>query len=365
MRNRKLSHFRTLVVGVLAVPAVGGIGTAYGQEDADLTVVSWGGVYQESQRKAYFNPFADSRGIEVAEVNYGGDYSKLSEQVESGEVTWDVVDVTLSNAIRGCENGELEPIPPTILEPAPDGSEPMQDFLQNTLHECAVGQYIWSTVWAYNENEAGNPKPETLEDIFNLDRYSGERGMRKTPNNNIEWALMADGVSPDDVYAELNTSEGIDRAFDKLDSIRDSIRWWEDGSKPQEWLSAAEVTFSTGYNGRIFDIIVNEGEPVDYIWDGQMLQIEAWVIPRGAPNLKNALDFIQYATRTQSMAELTEHLSYAPARKSSLPLVRREYQRHMPTSPVNRRSALQSSFVWWSENQEDMDERFDAWLGQG
>jgi len=57
--------------------------------------------------------------------------------------------------------------------------------------------------------------------------------MRKTPRNNLEWALMADGVPADGVYAELRTDDGVDRAFDKLETIRDNIRWWEDGTKPQ------------------------------------------------------------------------------------------------------------------------------------
>ena len=335
-----------------------------GQPEA-LTIVSWGGVYQKSQREAYFKPFTERTNVPVEEDTYPGDFNEVIKQVESGKVTWDIVDVTLSDAIRGCENGYLEPIPPTILEPAPDGTPAMEDFLPNTLHECAVGQILWSTLWAYSKDAFEGEEPGTVEDVFNVEAFPGKRGMRKTPRNNLEWALMADGVDAADVYAQLRTDEGVSRAFAKLDSIRDNIQWWEDGSKPQEWLASGEVALSTAYNGRVFNSIIKQGENFEYIWDGQMWDIDLWVIPRGAGNLANALKFIAFATGTAPLAAQTEYVAYAPARKSSLPLVRREYQSHMPTSPGNFRNALQNNFIWWSENQENMEERFNAWLDEG
>ena len=343
--------------------AAGGAPAAEG--DDGLTIVSWGGVYQKSQREAYFKPFTEKTGIPITEDTYPGDFDQVVEQVESGNVTWDVVDVTLSDAIRGCENGHLEPIPPTILEPAPDGTPAMEDFLKNTLHECAVGEILWSTMWAYDQTAFEGEAPDSVEDVWNVEDFPGERGMRKTPRNNLEWALMSDGVAPEDVYAELRTDEGIDRAFAQLDALRDRIRWWEDGSKPQEWLAGGEVAISTAYNGRVFNSIVKQDQQFGYIWDGQMWDIDLWVIPRGADNLARALEFISFATGTKPLAEQTEYVAYAPARKSSLPLIRREYMSHMPTAPGNFRNALQNNFIWWSENKADMDERFDAWLNEG
>jgi len=336
-----------------------------GDSDA-LTILSWGGSYAEGQRKAYIQPFAEKTGIntEVADYVYGGDFADIEEEVKTGTPKWQVVDISLSSALRGCENGYLEPISPAMLPPAPDGTPAMEDFLPNTLHECAVGQYIWSTMWAYDKG-AVDETPESLEDVFNVGAFPGQRGMQKTAKNNVEWALMADGVDPTQVYKVLNTEEGKQRALDKLDSIRSQIRWWEDGSKPQEWLTGGEVAMSSAYNGRIFNEIVKNDESLGYIWDGQVWTIEVWAIPRGAPNMGDALKFISYATRTESMAKLTDYLSYAPGRQSSLPLVKREYQSHMPTAPGNRRNAVRASFLWWADNSEDMNERFDAWLDSG
>ncbi len=354
-----------LATSVTAAALLSAGATASAAEGNELTILSWGGSYADGQRQAYIEPFAEETGIDakVADYVYGGDFSDIEKQVQSGQPEWQVVDISLSSALRGCENGYLEPISPNMLPPAPDGTPAIDDFLPNTLHECAVGQYIWSTMWAYDKR-AFDQTPDSLEDVFNVDAFPGERGMQKSAKNNVEWALMADGVDPANVYKVLDTEQGKARAFDKLASIRDQIRWWEDGSKPQEWLTGGEVVMSSAYNGRVFNEIVKNDQPLGYIWDGQVWTIEVWAIPRGAPNMADALEFISYATRTESMARLTDFLSYAPGRQSSLPLVEREYQSHMPTAPGNRRNAVQASFLWWADNSEEMEQRFDAWLGE-
>ena len=53
--------------------------------------------------------------------------------------------------------------------------------------------------------------------------------MRRSPLVNLEFALVADGVPLDKVYATLDTPEGVDRAFRKLDTIKEHIVWWEAG----------------------------------------------------------------------------------------------------------------------------------------
>ncbi len=93
-----------------------------------LTVVSWGGAYEHSQRKAYFEPFTAKTGIEIEVVQYNGGIGEIRRQVESGAVTWDVVDLVKSDAIQACDAGLLETIDHDELPPAPDGTPARQDF---------------------------------------------------------------------------------------------------------------------------------------------------------------------------------------------------------------------------------------------
>ena len=297
-------------------------------------------------------------------ADYAGGVEPLAREVtREGGPAWDVADMTMADHRQACREGLLAPMPDGVLADAPDGTPAEEDFIG--LGDCFVPQIVYATLFAYNTSAFSGEAPDSVEDVFNTSAFPGRRGLRKTPRNNIEWALMADGVAPRDVYEELRTDAGVQRAFSKLDELRGSIEWWESGSKPQEWLDDGTVSISAAYNGRIFNAVVKQGKSFDYIWDGQIWEIDLWVIPRGADNLANILEFVAFSTGTRPLAEQTEYVSYAPARKSSLPLIRREYRSHMPTSPANFRNSLQNDFIWWADNQQRMDERFDAWLGEG
>ena len=76
----------------------------------DLTVVSWGGAYTKSQVEAYHKPWMAKTGKSLVSEDYGGGIAEIKAQVDSGNVTWDVVDVELSDAIRACDEGLLEEI---------------------------------------------------------------------------------------------------------------------------------------------------------------------------------------------------------------------------------------------------------------
>src|SRR5262249_38626942 len=64
----------------------------------ELVVCSWGGAYQEAQRKTMFQPFEKETGIKVVEAS-PTDYGKLKAMVQSNNIEWDVVDVGDLNVI--------------------------------------------------------------------------------------------------------------------------------------------------------------------------------------------------------------------------------------------------------------------------
>ncbi len=62
------------------------------QEGVTLTFVSFGGVYQEAQRKAWLEPYTELTGVQFTEDENSSN-ATIKAQVEAGQVTWDVVDV--------------------------------------------------------------------------------------------------------------------------------------------------------------------------------------------------------------------------------------------------------------------------------
>ena len=338
----------------------------------DLTVVSWGGAYTKSQVEGYHKPWMAKTGKTIISEDYGGGIAEIKAQVESGNVTWDVVDVELADALRACDEGLLETIDHSALPPSPEGVPATEDFIDGALQECAVGNIVWSSVYAYDSSKLRNWNvPKTMADFFDTEAYPGKRGMRKNPKVTLEFALIGDGVPTDQVYDILNTEEGIARAFAKLDTIKDDIIWWEAGAQPPQLLADGEVVFSTAWNGRVFNAKNGEGQPFEMVWDGQIYDLDLWVIPKGTKNLEDALDFVAFSTATEQLAAQASWISYGPARKSSEARIGTyhsddtlQMKAHMPTAAANFANPLQNDFEFWADNQDQLNERFNAWLAQ-
>ena len=334
-----------------------------------ITVVSWGGAYTKSQVEAYHKPWATSTGNSVVSEDYSGGLAEVRAQVEAGSVTWDVVDVELSDAIVGCDEGLLEEIDASSLPAAPDGTPASEDFMDGALSECAVGNIVWSTLYAYDKTKFDNP-PTTMADFFDLENFPGKRGMRKVAKNMLEMALMGDGVPSSEVYDVMKTDEGIDRAFAKLDTIKDSVVWWEAGAQPPQLLADGEVAMTTAYNGRIFNAIAVESKAFEIVWDGQVYDLDLWAVPKGAPNKDTAMKFIAFSTDTKRLAAQAAWISYGPVRNSSIPLIGKhaeagiEMGPHMPTAAANFKTAIQNDFEFWADRQDELNNRFNAWLSK-
>ena len=335
-----------------------------------LTVISWGGSYGRAVSRAYLEPFAAATGIDVRLDDYNGGLAQIRAQVETGNVHWDVVDFEMADAVAGCDEGVLEPIDVALLAPAEDGTPAAEDFLPDTLAECGVGMLFYSTIYAYNTERLEGEAPTTIDDFFDLDRFPGRRGMRRVPFVNLEFALIADRVPLDQVYATLDTPAGLDRAFRKLDTVKDQVVWWEAGAQPPQMLADGEVVMSTAFNGRVFNAQVLEGQPFEIVWDGQVLDVGPIGIVAGTPDLEPALELVKFATRASSMAAVGRYIAYSPVRRSGQPLIGLhadagiDMNPHMPTYPGNMGRTLQNDWLWWSDNMDDMNERFSAWLAR-
>jgi putative spermidine/putrescine transport system substrate-binding protein len=335
---------------------------------ADVTVMSWGGAYTKSQVEAYHKPFTAATGINVISVDSDNPAPQIKTQVEAGNVSIDVGDVEYADAIRLCDEGMLEPIGMDALPPGADGTPAADDFLPGAVTDCAVATIVFSTVYGYDNTKFTGDKPTTMADFFDTTKFPGKRGMRKGAKANLEMALMADGVPAADVYATLGTPEGVDRAFAKLDTIKKDVVWWEAGAQPPQLLADGEVAMSTAYNGRLFSAAVSEGKPFTTVWDGQVYEYDLFVIPKGAPNKDQAMEFVKFATSTQALADQAKWISYGPARKSSGALVglfndgKTEMAPYMPTSAANLKNALASSYEFWVDHDGELNDRFNSWL---
>lgn len=355
------------ILGLLALPGL----LSAGNSDPDrevLTIATWGGSYENSQRRAYFEPFTAATGVEIETVHYDGGVKALREQLASGDTDWDLVDMIQSDASAACEEGLLADIDPAILAPAPDGTAPRDDFMEGAIHRCFITQIVFSTVIAFDNRAFPGVKPDSVEDFFNLKDFPGKRALRKSPVGLFEWALLSLSVPREQLYDLLSTRRGLDQASRQLNGIRDAIVWWTRGDEPVELLTSGKAAMATGYNGRFFHARAMEGAPISVIWDGQLIGFNSWTILRGTDQAELAADFIAFATRADNMAAQASLISYGPTRKSAQQRVGLNtdtgvpMRPYMPTAPSHMDTAVVRDHRWYSQTVDLREQWFRDWL---
>jgi putative spermidine/putrescine transport system substrate-binding protein len=323
-----------------------------------LTVTSWGGAYTKSQEQAYFAPFSKESGVKILQDEWDGSTAKLKGMVETGQVTWDVVDVEPGHALQGCNEGWLEKIDYSKI----GGKEA---FIDGAAMECAVATIVFGTIYAYDTTKFPNGGPTTMADLFDTKKFPGPRALRKSPKTTLEFALIADGVAPGDVYKVLGTPAGVDRAFKKLDTIKKDVKvWWSAGAQPPQLLADGEVAMTTAWNGRIYDAVKNSGKPFKIVWDGQGMDFNLWAEPKGAFKKQIADKFIAFTMNPNVMAQQSKYISYGPTLKAAIEKVPANVLPDLPTAPQNTKTAFVVNAEFWADHDEELTERFNKWLAQ-
>jgi len=255
-----------------------------------------------------------------------------------------------------------------------DQSSFINDLVTPPVSDCVVPQNFWASTAFYSKSAFPGKKPKNIKDFCNVEKFPGKRGIHTWANALIEMALVADGVKAKNVYKVMSTPEGIDRAFAKLDTIKDHVVFWSAGSKPLELVSSGEVVMALAYNGRIGAAILSEGKDFEYIWDATVLEQEYLVAIKGG-NEAEALEFMAHASSAVSNAEQAKYIPYGPMRKSAIGIIKKgepwfitesgniDIMPHMPTHPKVLKRAIIADPIWWADNGAEVAERFGAWKG--
>jgi len=137
---------------------------------------------------------------------------------------------------------------------------------------------------------------------------------------------MADGVAAKDIYPI-----DADRAFKKLDQIKSAVDvWWTGGAQTSQLLKTGEVDMLYTWNGRA-QVAIDDGAPVEMVWDGAVWAFEGWCILNGGPNVDLCREFIEYAADGDRQAKFTPHVAYGPTNPGAYASIDAERAKVLPT----------------------------------
>lgn len=351
--TRLLSAIGALTAVALATTAcaAGGGGTG-GTDSTDagadgggsLTVVSYGGPYQDAQSQAFFQPFSAETGVEVVEDS-PTDYAQLRTMVDGGRPTWDLV-LVANDFGTPADADYLEPIDYDVVDDA--------QLIEGAAQEYRVAADVEGSVIAYNTDAAGGEVPTSWADLFDTEKFPGKRAFYKSVSGGVlEAALLADGVAPEDLYPL-----DVDRALAKLDTIKDDIIWWETSAQSQQLLASGEATMGLVWIGRAID--AGKEAPVEIAWDS-WLQVDAyWVIPKGAPNAARAQELLAFLLQEGPQVEFTKLSDYGPVNQAAADDPGVQENANRPSNHLDNQVKVDDE--WWGEHRQELDQRFQEWL---
>ena len=336
------------------------------QAQSQLVVGTWGGHYEVGQQKVFFKPFEGLAKIEVDPVPHGGNLHKLIAKHVSGHQKWDVLDLDQVSLENACRSGFVTSIDQEILPPGIGGLKPEEDFLTGGIHECGIANSAWSKIFAVKLSAfEESPPPQSIAELFDLENHPGGRGFFKSPEGLLELALLSEGVPQAEIYSTLASETGLQRALDKLTTIRKQIFWLKSSQQGLDLLEEGKIKIAQGFHNDLLAMASNQENGIALLWDHQLLALSYWAVVASSAVKDKALEFVSFATSPGATASQASFLGYGPSRRSAQSLVREDLRAYMPTHPDHLQSSFMIDFYWWDNEGRKAKSAFWNWHRSG
>ena len=349
----------TLAVSALAVVGLALTGCAggdsSGSKEDTLAVTMWGGGAQDAHVAAVFEPWAKEKGVKIIQDS-PTDYAKIDAMVGANKVTWGVVETEPNFTETACAAGTLEKLSDKVKEAAEAA-----DVDPAFMSDCGIPILQYAFTIGYNTDKFPDAHPTTWAEFFDTEKFPGKRGFWKYATGGIfEAALLADGVAPGDLYPL-----DLDRAFKKLDTIKEDIVWYDTGDQQTQLVASGEAPLVQAWNGRITQAAAN-GQPVANEFGENLTTYEHVVVPKGYPNAALAEDWmLWFLANPEAQAEQAQKSGYGPASPQAIEFIPADVQAELAGSEaVDGQAAATMDYGYWAENYGPVTERFNVWMAQ-
>jgi len=341
---------RWIVLALAALAAAPAFAQTEPAKPAQIVVNGSGGAQEAGSRKAFFEEFEKRTGIKVVATS-PPNFAKLLAMVKAGNIEWTITELDIEEAIRAEQMGLLEPIDDKVVDRSRFPGEA-------ATRRYIFSRSVYSTVMGYRTDAwPAGQGPKDWKDFWDTAKFPGPRTMQNRPVDNLEFALLADGVAPDKVYPI-----DVDRAYRKLDQLKKHVTvWWKTGAQSAQLLIDKEVVLGTAWNGRYFAAI-SKGAPLHVEWNQGSLKESAFVIPKGAKDAYWAQRLFAVMTEPKLQAVYANFATYPGLNLDSIQFTDPKIVRDLPTHPANLPRQFWQNARWWADNGAAMEERWAKWV---
>jgi len=304
----------------------------------EIVLWNWGGDAVKCHTDSFGAPFSKETGLGFRIDTSGPLQGKIKEMVESKHVTADVADADAFDAIALGKSGHLEPIDYGVVD--------KNKVLEGFAWEHGVSIIFYGYAFMYDTEKFKDNPPTTWADFFNTRDYPGKRSLYKWANGAIEGALMADGVAKDQVYPC-----DLDRALDKIKSIKEDSFYWGSGSAAQQMIVNGEVSMGMVWLNRAKIVEADTNGRYRLNMNQAIAMPGAYIVPKGNPaGRANVMKFIASCQTPERQIDLFRCHGMTPANPAAFAMIPDDLKRFAVTSEENLSRVLLNDPEWWAEN---------------
>lgn len=322
-------------------------------ETKPMTYFTYGGAWKNAIEGAFGEPFTKKTGIPVR-YQEPYNFAKLVAMHQAHAQQIDAVTVSGVEVILAQRLGIITPLDWSLIDKSAISDVQLQ-------RPNVIGGASQSMNVTYSTKKwPGAEHPNSWADFWNVEKFPGQRSLRRDALWTIEAAVKADGVKDSEFYPI-----DVDRAFRSLDRIKSHVKtWWTDNSQSQQLLEQQEVDLIHMTNGRATQSILEHKAPFALVWNGATYSGhgEGWIVPTGSPNPTGGMKFLDIVGRAEYQAVFSRMLYYAPQNPKAIDLLDEKVAKLMPSNPDNEKVSHIIDFSWWADNIKTVQRRFEEWL---
>ena len=333
-------------------------------DKGELVVVSWGGVWNQALRDVMFQEFERETGITVRD-DAPPENAKIKAMVESGNVTWDVLDTDMPAVLTLIDDDLLEPLDYSKID---EGK--LSQIPEELKHPYAIGHKIYSFNIVYNTDTFPEGQhPKSWAEVWDGEKFPAGRtfNFRGGVSPQLEVALLADGVPMDQLYPL-----DVERAWASFDKLRPLVtKWYGSHSEAIQLIGAGEADVGCTIGSRGITA-KREGAPIGVEYNQGKLAADNWCMVKNSPNPEGAMAFINFALEAKRQAGMSKAVPYGPSNSEAFNYLTEEEAKDLNTTPENLNKQFWWDVEWWGTvgadgktPRETQAEEYAAWMVKG
>lgn len=311
-----------------------------------ITYLGFGGITDETMDKAWFKPFEEETGAKVV-MESPTNYAKIQAQVESGAVSYDLVDGDAFVMDPKCGEEWEEMNLPNLKNVA---------SLYQPKSKCTAPDYVYSYVIAYSADEFPSGAPENCEDFFNTKQFPGKRQIwGYYYGGPPECAAVATGANPKNPYP-LDT----EKVIGEVEGVKGDLSVYETPSQAADAMQNNDVSMGIYTTRMILEgLDLGANWKIAHGWSSTASG--TFGIPKGAPNKEAAEELLNYIYAPENNRRFYEEL---PAYGSPEGFIPPQAKKLDPWLVSGSKQILAAGSVvdwgWWAENDATFSEKWQS-----